>query len=93
MEHLSLNDGLLAVALLASVAVTDDFSLTLAVGADGLEALDHRTHLAHHMLHAAAIAAGALLDGAFLTTSAFALGANDGFLKGELGNLSTVDVL
>jgi hypothetical protein len=93
VEHLSLNDGLLAIALLASVTVADDFSLTLAIGADSLEALDHGTHLAHHVLHAAAIAARTLLDGAFFTTSAFALGANDGFLEGELGNLSAVDVL
>jgi hypothetical protein len=92
VEDLSLDDGLLSVALLASVAVTDDLSLTLAVGADGLETLDHRTHLAHHVLHTAAVTASALLDSTFLSTTAIALGANDRLLQCKLGDLALVDV-
>ena len=93
VEDLSLDDGLLSVALLASVAITDDLSLALAVGADGLEPLDHRAHLAHHVLHTAAIAASALLDSTLLSATAIALGTDDGLLQGELRNLALVDVL
>jgi len=93
VQDFSLDDRLLAVALLAAVLVADDFSFALAVGADGLEALDHGAHLAHHVLHAAAIAAGALLNGAVLATDAVALGADDGFLECELGYLAAVDIL
>jgi hypothetical protein len=92
VENLALNNGLLTVALLATVTVADNLSLTLAIGTDGLETLDHGTHLAHHVLHSAAITAGALLDGTLLTTAAIALGADDRLLQSQLGNLAAVDV-
>lgn len=93
VENLAVDDCLLAVALLAAVLVLDGLTLAIAVGADGLEALDHGTHLSHHGLHAVAVTAGAALNGAVLSTATFALGANDGALKGELGDLAPVDVL
>jgi hypothetical protein len=93
VEDFALDDGLLAIALLASVLVADDFSFALAVWADGLEALDHGTHLAHHVLHTAAVTASALLNSTVLAADSVALGADDGFLKSELGNLAAVDVL
>jgi len=77
MKHLAIDNSLLPQALLAAVLVLEDFSLAVAVGADGLESLDHGAHLAHHRLHAVAVAAPALPDRAFLATATFALGAND----------------
>jgi hypothetical protein len=93
VQDLALDDGLLAVALLASVAVADDLALALAVRADGLEALDHGAHLAHHVLHAAAVTACALLDGALFSAAAIALGADDRLLERELRDLALVNVL
>lgn len=93
VEHLALNNGLLTTALLAAVLVTDHLSLTVTVWANGLEALDHGTHLAHHGLHTGTIAAGTRLDGAFLTTAALAARANDGLLQRQLRDLAAVDVL
>jgi hypothetical protein len=92
MEDLPLDDSLLAVALLAPVLVADDFALSLTVGADSLETLDHRAHLPHHVLHTAAIAACAFLDSTLLTTDTMALRADDGLLKSELGDLAAIDV-
>lgn len=92
VKNLSLNAGLLSVTLLAAVLVADGFSFSVAVWADSLEALDHWSHLAHHGLHTLTITASALLDGTFLSTSAVALGADDGFLQSELGDLSLVDI-
>lgn len=93
VQHLALNNGLLAVTLLAAVLIADDLTLAIAVGADSLEALDHRTHLAHHGLHTATIAARALLDGAVLATAALTAGTNDRLLEGQLGDLTAVDIL
>lgn len=93
MKDLALDDGFLAVALLTPVAVANDLALALAVGADGLEALDHRTHLPHHVLHAPTLTAGTFLHSTLFSAAAVALGANDGFLKGELGHFTAVDVL
>lgn len=93
VQNLPLDDSLLAVALLAAVLIADDLSLALAVGANGLETLDHGTHLAHHHLHTAAVAARALLDGALLTSATIALGADDGLLQRKLRNLAAVDIL
>lgn len=92
VEHLALHNGLLAVTLLAAVLLADDLTLAIAVGADSLEALDHGTHLAHHGLHTAAIAACARLDGAILTATTFAAGTDDGLLQGQLRDLATVDI-
>ena len=93
VKDLALDDGLFAVALLALVLLADLFTLAVAVWADSLETLDHGTHLAHHCLHTLAVAARTCLDSALLTTSSIALGADDGLLQGELGNLSAVNVL
>jgi hypothetical protein len=93
VEHLALDNGLLAGALLALVLLADLLALTVAVGADGLEALDHGTHLAHHGLHALALAALASLHGTLLAAAAVTLGADDALLQSKLGNLATVDVL
>lgn len=93
VEDLAVDNGLLAVALLAPILVLDDLALSVAVGADGLEALDHGAHLAHHGLHALAVTARALLDRALLAADAGALGADDGPLESQLRDLPAVDVL
>jgi hypothetical protein len=93
VKHLALNDGLLAVALLAAVLVTDALSLSVTIRANGLEALDHGAHLAHHGLHTATVAARALLDRSLLTTAAITATADDGLLEGQLGYLTLVDIL
>lgn len=93
VKHLALNDGFLAVTLLAAILITDDLALAVAVGADGLEALDHGTHLAHHRLHTATVAARALLDSTFLSAAAITATADDGLLERQLGYLALVDVL
>lgn len=92
VEHLSLDAGLLSVTLLAAVLLADLLSLSVTVWADSLETLDHWSHLAHHGLHALAITASALLDSTLLSTSAVALGADDGLLQSELGDLSLIDI-
>lgn len=93
VQHLPVNHGLLAVALLAPVLVLDDLALAVAVRAHGLEPLDHGTHLAHHGLHTVAITATAALHGALLAADTGALGADDGSLERQLGDLALVDVL
>ena len=69
VQHLTLNNGLLTIALLATVLVLDDLSFTVTVRADSLETLNHRSHLAHHGLHTAAVTASALFDSTLLTTT------------------------
>lgn len=93
MEDLAVDNGLLAVALLAAVLLLNDLTVSVAVGADSLEALDHGTHLAHHSLHTVAVAAGASLHGALFTTEAVALGADDGPLQRQLRDLAPVHIL
>jgi len=93
VEDLAVDGSLLSVALFASVLLLDNLTLSVAVRADSLESLDHRTHLAHHGLHAVAITARAALDSALLATKTLALGADDGPLKSELGDLAAVDIL
>lgn len=93
VQDLSVDDSLLAVTVLAAIFVLDDLSLSVAVGASRLEPLDHGTHLAHHGLHTLAITAGTALDRALLSTTTLALGADDGALKCQLGDLPAVDVL
>ncbi len=92
VENLAVNHSLLSVAVLAPVLLLDNLSLAIAVRAHGLEALDHGTHLSHHGLHSVAIASCASSDSAFLATAALALGADDGSLQSQLGDLSLVDV-
>ena len=92
VKHLSLDAGLLSVTLLAAVLVADGLALSVTVWADSLKTLNHRSHLAHHGLHTLTITASALLDSTLLSTSAIALGADDGLLQSELGDLSLVDI-
>lgn len=93
VENLSVNGGLLAVALLAAILILDNLAFTIAVGADSLEALNHGAHLAHHGLHTSTVTARALANGTILSSKAVALGADDGSLQRKLGNLATVDIL
>jgi hypothetical protein len=93
MENLAVDYSLLAHALLASVLVLDGLAFAVAVWADGLESLDHGTHLAHHGLHAVTVAPGASFYGTLLAAAAFALGADDRTLEGELGDLAAIDIL
>lgn len=92
VQHLALHDGLLTVAFLATVFVTDDLALTVAVRTDSLESLDHGTHLAHHCLHTATIATRALLDSTLLASAAIASGTDDGFLQSQFRHLAAVNV-
>lgn len=93
VENLALDDSLLAVTLLAAILVTDDLTLTVTVRADGLEALDHGAHLAHHRLHTATVAACALLDSALLSAATITATADNGLLKSQFGHLALVDIL
>jgi len=93
LKHLAINDRLFAIAVLALVLFANQLALTVAVWADRLESLNHGTHLAHHVLDTMALTASALLHSTALAAKTFALGTDDGPLKGELGNLAAVDVL
>lgn len=92
VENLSLDDRLLAIAALAAVALADNLTLTIAVRADGLEALDHRSHLAHHRLHTGTTTASTLLDSTLLASTSITSWANNGFLQRQFGDLAPVDV-
>jgi hypothetical protein len=93
VKDLAIDNGLLAEALLAAILVLNNLTLAIAVRADCLEALDHRTHLTHHGLHAMAVAARAFPNSAFLAAATLAFGTDDGPLQSQLGHLSAVDVL
>ena len=81
MQDLPLDNSLLTQTALAAVLVADDLSLTVTVGADRLEALDHGSHLAHHGLRPGTTAASTSLDGTLLTTPAFTLRTNHRLLQ------------
>lgn len=93
VKNLPLNDSLLGVTLSALVLLLDRLTLSSTVWADGLEALNHRTHLAHHRLHTLTITASALLDGTILSSLSIALRAKDRLLQSQLRDLAAVDVL
>lgn len=93
VEDLAVDGGLLAVAALAAILVLDGLSLSVTVGTDSLESLDHGTHLAHHGLHTVAITASTALNCALLATATLTLGADDGSLQSQLGDLASVDIL
>jgi hypothetical protein len=93
VENLALVDGLLAIALLATVLVLNNLALSVTVGTHGLESLDHGSHLAHHRLHTGTVTSGTLSDGTLLSTASITLVAKNRLLEGELGNLSLVKVL
>jgi len=84
VQNLPLDNGLLTLAALAAVAVADDLSLTVAVRADGLEALNHGTHLAHHGLHTSTVTASARSDCTLFASTSIATRANDRLLKCQL---------
>lgn len=93
VKNLPVDDGLLAGTVLATVLGVDHLSLSVTVGTNGLEALNHGAHLAHHGLHTMTVAASAPPDCALLAAATVALRADDGPLKGELGDFAAVDVL
>lgn len=93
VEHLPVDNRLLAAALLAAILVLKNLALPVAVGTDGLEALDHGTHLPHHRLHAVTVTASTPPDCTLLAASTLALRAYNGALECKLGNLSAVDIL
>jgi hypothetical protein len=76
VENLPLDYRLLALALLATITLADDLSLSVTIRADLLESLNHRSHLSNHSLHACTITAGTLFNGTFLAAATFTLGAD-----------------
>lgn len=93
VQDLPLDDSLLPLADLAAILILNNLAFAVAVGADSLESLNHRSHLAHHRLHAVAVAASALPDGTLLSTQSFTGLADNGPLKRQLRRLAAVDVL
>ena len=93
VEHFALNNSLLALALAAPILIANGFTFALAVGADGLETLNHGAHLAHHRLHSRTLAALASLDSPSFAASTLAFGAQDRLLKGKFGDFAIIDVL
>jgi len=77
VQNFALNSRLLALASLATIAVLDHFSLTVAVRAHRLESLNHGAHLSHHHLHTLAVAASALLNRTLLATTTITAWADD----------------
>lgn len=92
VEDLAVDGGLLSIALLATILLLDDLTLSVTVRADSLEALDHRAHLAHHCLHAMAVTASASLDSTLLATETLTLGADNRPLESKLRDLTSVDI-
>lgn len=92
VEHLALHDSLFPVTLLATVLVFDHLTLTITVRAYSLETLNHGTHLAHHGLHTATVAARTLLDSTFFATTTITPTADDGLLECQLRDLALVNV-
>jgi len=93
VKHLALDDGLLSLANLAAILVLNNLALAVAVGADSLESLNHGSHLPHHRLHAVAVAASALPDGALLAAHSFTGLADYRPLQRQLRRLTAVDIL
>lgn len=93
VQDFALDGRLLSIATLAAILFPDHLTLTLAVRADCLEPLDHRTHLPHHCLHTGTTAARALAHGTLFSTTTVTCRADDRFLQGQLGNLASVDIL
>ncbi len=93
MEDLPLNSRFSAIALLAAVLVLDQLALAMALGAQRLEALNHRPHLPKHSLVAQTIASGTLPHRSFLATAALTLRAEDRLLQRQLGHFAPVHIL
>ena len=62
LKYLTLNLGFLTFAAPTSVLVSDHLAFSLAIWTHRLESLYHRSHLAHHGLHALTIAARTCFD-------------------------------
>lgn len=92
VEHLAFHNSLFRITLLATVLVSDRLTLTIAVRAYSLETLNHGTHLAHHGLHTATVAARTLLDSTFLATTTITPTADDGLLECQLRDFALVNV-
>lgn len=92
VKDLPLDNSFLAQAALAAILVADDLSFTVAVRADGLEALDHGAHLAHHGLRTGTAATSAALDCTLLASAAVTLRANHRLLQRQFRDLSAVDI-
>lgn len=93
LQDLPLDNGLLATALLAPVAVLDHLTFAIAIIAHGLEALYHWSHLPHHHTCTRALARTARLDSTFLTTTSIAARTDDALLQSELRGLAAIDIL
>jgi hypothetical protein len=92
MQDLALLNDLLSVAVLAPILLPDGFSLSVTVGADGLESLNHWTHLAHHGLGTHSVTGTALLDRTLLASASLTLWAQDILLESEFRNLAFIKV-
>lgn len=92
VKNLSFADSFPTSAFLAPIFIPNDLSFTLAIGADCLKALDHRSHLTHHHLHSRSLAASAGLDRTFLASTPFASWTDYRLLQCKFRDLATVHV-
>jgi hypothetical protein len=92
MQDLALLDDLLSVAVLALVLLPDGLSLSITVGTNGLESLNHWTHLAHHGLGTHSVTGTALLDRTLLASASITLRAQDVLLESEFRDLALVEI-
>ena len=93
LEHLSLRRRLLAVTRLATVLGIHHLACTLAFVARLLDLLHHWPELAQHHFDALTATRRARLHGAFLSASALARLADDGFGQRELLDFALVEIL
>lgn len=93
LEELLLGYRLASRTVLALILPVDDLSQSRTVLARHLHLLDHRAHLSELDAYAPAVTGRALLDGAFFTAAAVALGAEDVAGESELGGLALVQIL
>lgn len=93
VQDFSFNNGLLALAALASISISNGFAFSLTIRTDCLKTLDHRAHLSQHSLDAGTIAAHAFLDSALLASPAIAGRAQHRLLQSKFRDLALVDIL
>lgn len=94
LQDLAFTSRLFPVAVLAPVFGVDAFSLSLALGAHGLDLLHHpRRQLLDAHLHSRTSTVSACLHSPLLAPAALALGANDILLQGQLAHSSIVEIL
>jgi hypothetical protein len=77
----------------AFILVSYDLSGTVAVGALGLETLDHGSHLTHHRLSPGTLTARASLHSTRLTSTTLAGRTNDCSLHTELRDFAVIYIL